>query len=219
MNRIIVMIRLLGASQNHLLADGAKLHVEKEKDIEYLGRTNEFASLRQFTQEFKPDVVVMCGRFAGEQTPDVINKYLEEFADMKLVLMTSCFNPVRINEFLSTRLKGLVHSINSPEELITAIRDASQSRTYISKSISTLLVKPKPIALINNVFQNSSLSDREVEILQNVANGKSSKAIALQLYLATSTVEAHRKNIMSKLNLHNIADLTRYAIKEKYITV
>ena len=213
------MIRLLGASQNHLLADGAKNHVLKEKEISYLGRSNDLTSLRQLTREFKPDVVVMCGRFAGEQTPEVINKYLEEFADPKLVVMTSCFNTVRLNEFLSTRLKGLVHIINSPDELILAIREAAQSRPYVSKSIANLLVHPKPSVLIHTAAQDSLLSDREVEVLQNVANGKSSKTIAQQLFIAKSTVEVHRKNIMSKLNLHNIADLTRYAIKEKLITV
>ena len=213
------MIRLLGASQNHLLADGAKNHVLKEKEISYLGRSNDLTSLRQLTREFKPDVVVMCGRFAGEQTPEVINKYLEEFTDLKLVVMTGCFNTVRLNEFLSTRLKGLVHIINSPEELILAIREAAQTRRYISKSISNLLVHSKPSVLIHNAAQVSLLSDREQEVLQNVANGKSSKTIALQLFIARSTVEVHRKNIMFKLNLHNIADLTRYAIKEKLITV
>ena len=213
------MIRLLGASQNHLLADGAKNHVLKEKEITYLGRSNDLTSLRQLTREFKPDVVVMCGRFAGEQTPEVINKYLEEFADPKLVVMTSCFNTVRLNEFLSTRLKGLVHIINSPEELTLAIREAAQSRPYVSKSIANLLVHPKPSVLINRAAQASLLSDREVEVLQNVANGKSSKTIALQLFIARSTVEVHRKNIMFKLKLNNIADLTRYAIKEKLITV
>lgn len=213
------MIRLLGASQNHLIADGAKTHVLKEKEITYLGRSNDLASLRESTRKFKPDVVVMCGRFAGEQTPEVINKYLGEFTDLKLVVMTGCFNTVRLNEFLSTRLKGLVHIINSPEELILAIREAAQSRRYISKSISNLLVHSKPSVLIHNAAQVSLLSDREQEVLQNVANGKSSKTIALQLFIARSTVEVHRKNIMFKLNLHNIADLTRYAIKEKLITV
>ena len=213
------MIRLLGASQNHLLADGAKNHLIQDKQITYLGRTNDLESLRHLSREMKPDVVVMCERFAGDKTPEVINKYLEEFTAPKLVVMTGCFNPVRINEFLSTRLKGLVHSINNPEELILAIREASQSRTYISKSISSLLINYKTSITINNIFKTSLLSDREIEILQNVANGKSSKTIALKLDIAASTVEVHRRNIMSKLNLHNIADLTRYAIKEKFISI
>ena len=101
------------------------------------------------------------------------------------------------------------------DELITAIKAVLKNQTYISPCISSVVVDQ----FVRNTSKSepdvfSRLTDREREVLQLVAEGKTSKEIASQLNLSIKTVEAHRLNIMEKLNIHTVAELTKYAIRE-----
>ncbi len=99
------------------------------------------------------------------------------------------------------------------DELIDAIRSVAENRYYISKTITeqSLLTNSSPERISG--FQSDTLSSREKEVLQLIAEGHSTKMIADKLYLSPKTVETHRKNIMEKLNLFTVSELTRYALK------
>ncbi len=215
------MIRLLGASQDHFGADGVKALLENEKDFERLGRAGNPLALMNLVHELKPDVVVMCARFAGNDTASLVSEYVRIFKETGIVVLSSSHNPDTINEMLSTGVNGYIHCTSSSQagELFMAICEVAQSRRYIGRSVLNILNNAAPYFRPHSQSHHVNLGHREIEVLQKVATGNTSKMIAKQLCISTSTVEVHRRNIMNKLKMHNIADLTRYAIRQKLIEI
>jgi RNA polymerase sigma factor (sigma-70 family) len=120
-----------------------------------------------------------------------------------------------VSEMLKAGAKAYLLKQCAVDELITAIKTVLKNQTYLSPCISGVVVDQ----FVRNTSKTESsafshLSDREREVLQLVAEGKTSKEIASQLNLSIKTVEAHRLNIMEKLNIHTVAELTKYAIRE-----
>ena len=211
-------IRLLGASQEHFAAQGVKAQIEKELEFERLGRATDPFALIDLSHALNPDVVVMCARFAGNSTAKFIHDYVQKFKQIGVVVMSGSNKLHSINEMLSAGVKGYLHCTTStPEELKFAIREAAQARNYICQSVLNIMKEGEVSTKLR--IPSHPLGDREVEVLQKVANGNSSKMIAKQMSISTSTVEVHRRNIMHKLDIHNVADLTRYAIKQKLIEI
>jgi two-component system NarL family response regulator len=108
---------------------------------------------------------------------------------------------------------GYVVKSEAGDELVRAIRSARLNRSYLCPSVATLVTE----ALLNQPGSDAQaprISTRERQVLQLIAEGCTSPQIATQLHLAPATVEVHRRNIMRKLNLHSVAELTKYAIRQ-----
>jgi DNA-binding NarL/FixJ family response regulator len=107
---------------------------------------------------------------------------------------------------------GYVLKANAGEELVGAIHSAVRGRTYLTPEVADMIGDSRPARRADAA--DAVLSPREREVLQLLAEGKSSKEIAAQLFISSRTAETHRRNIVRKLNLHSVAELTKYAIRE-----
>ena len=120
-----------------------------------------------------------------------------------------------VSEMLKSGASGYLLKDCAFEELTEAIRIVTSDKTYLSPSISGVVIDDYLHRLSKtDVSDPDVLTDRERQILQPIAEGKTTKQIALQLHISTKTVETHRRQIMNKLNLHSVAELTKYAIRK-----
>ena len=120
-----------------------------------------------------------------------------------------------VTEMLKSGAAGYLLKDCAFEELTRAIRTVADDKTYLSPAISGVVIEDYLHRLATTEFTGPDiLTDREKEVVQLMAEGNSTKQIALKLHISVKTVETHRRQIMSKLDIHNVAELTKYAIRK-----
>jgi len=140
---------------------------------------------------------------------------IAENPDIKIVALSMHSDTLFVTEMLKSGVSGYLLKDCAYEELAGAIRSVVDGKTYLSPSISGVVVNGYLSKLRNHESSGTEvLSDREREVLQMVAEGQSTKQIALKLHISVKTVETHRRQIMNKLNIFSVAELTKYAIKK-----
>jgi len=146
---------------------------------------------------------------------DTTERIMKEDEKAKVIILSMHDDRTFVEKAFKNGAKGYILKENAPEEIIKAIREVYDGNFYLSPKISSYLVNG---FLFNNLSEDKKndvlLTTREREVLQMVAEGKTSKEIATYTSISVHTVNVHRKNIMRKLGLHKQADLVRYAIKE-----
>jgi DNA-binding NarL/FixJ family response regulator len=165
--------------------------------------------------ELKPDIVVMDISMPGLNGVEATRQILDGATGIKIVALSMHSSMHFITEILRAGAVGYVLKKNAFQELTQAIHTVIRGHTYLSPQIADLVRKDYLSRLPegdDSAF--SLLSPRERQILQLIAEGNTTKSIASSLEVSTKTVETHRRNIMNKLGLHSVAELTKYAISE-----
>jgi two-component system, NarL family, response regulator NreC len=146
---------------------------------------------------------------------------LKENPSIKVVALSGHANREFVREMLKAGASAYVLKSRAYEELVRAIREVMKGRKYLSPDIARGVVD-EYVEISSSISQNPAfvvLTDREREALQLIAEGKSTKEVADALSVSVKTVETHRRNIMAKLNLHSVAEITKYAIREGITSV
>jgi DNA-binding NarL/FixJ family response regulator len=150
-------------------------------------------------------------------------KTLDLIGTVPLVVLADCANRGEVYTALRLGAKAFVSSNSQPEELITAVRIASQGKVYLAPDVAELVVQDISTAAIlggkPRLLTETKLSAREVEVVQLLCDGLSSKAIARRLHISLKTVENHRHNIYLKCEVDNVASLFRYALQNALVTI
>ncbi len=209
------MIRVLIAEDHLMVRAGIRALLEKAGDIHVLGEASNGQEAIEMAEELKPDVLIMdimMPRMNGIQAA-------ENIRGMKLptqVLLLSMYaDEGFVHQALQCGVKGYVLKSSVSDELLWAVRAVAGGQTYLSSPISEIVVEsainPRSTLQDNDPF--SSLSPREKEILQLIAEEYTSAEIGKMLFISEKTVEKHRARLMEKLNVRNLAGLVRMAIK------
>jgi len=213
------MIRVLITEDHLMVRDGIRALLEKEGDIHVMGEASNGQEAVEMVQELKPDVLIMdimMSRMNGIQAA-------EKIRDLKLpthILILSMYEDEGlVHQALQYGVKGYVLKSSASDELIEAVRAIASGHTYLSSSISEIVVE---IVMHPNISRQtndplSSLSPREKEILQLIAEEHTSGEIAKLLFISEKTVEKHRTKLMEKLNVRNVAGLVRLAVKYRLV--
>jgi two-component system response regulator NreC len=188
--------------------------LESDGDFEVVGSAGSGLEGLKLCRKLRPRVVILDLMLPELSGVELLAKLREERHDSRLLVYSGTLNQSLVLSALRARPHGFVHKEDPLSTLIDAIRTVAQGGTYMT-SFATQLAE--------NIGDRESplqkLSGREREVLQLVAEGCSSKEIASRLNLSTKTVEHHRTSIMQKLGLHDIASLTRLAVREGLIRV
>ncbi len=209
------MIRLLIAEDHVMVRAGLRALLEKAGDIHVLGEASNGQEAVEMAASLKPDVLlmdIMMPRLNGIQAA-------ERIREMKLpirVLVLSMYSDEGlVHQALQSGVKGYVLKTSVGDELLWAVRAVARGETYLSGPISSIVVEsalnPHGSGSAGDVF--SSLSPREKEVLQLIAEEHTSGEIAELLVISEKTVEKHRASLMEKLKVHNLAGLVRMAVK------
>jgi DNA-binding NarL/FixJ family response regulator len=208
-------IRLIIADDHKLFRVGLRQLLEKQAGIRVVGEAATGFEAVALSHELKPDLVLMDISMPELNGIEATRRVVDDDPAVKVVILSMHSDRRYIVEALRAGAKGYLLKDSAPEELVRAVHKVMRGQFYLSASISQQVItafiqfaEPRadsPFAL---------LSPREREVLQLLAEGKSTREIADLLNLSGKTVETHRMHVMEKLNMHTIAELTRYAIRE-----
>jgi len=200
------------ADDHAVMRDGLRLTLEEHRDIHVLGEAaNGYEAIHQ-AHELRPDVIVLDIAMPQLNGIDAIPQLRLAAPEMQIVILSMHSNPEYALRALEAGALGYVLKESAAREVVDAIRTVNEKRRYLSPQVADALITHTiQTRQLNNPLD--SLSQREREILQLVAEGKSTQEIAELLSLSPKSVETYRSRMMSKLNIHDLATLIRFAIK------
>ena len=203
-----------------IIREGLRSLLEKQPDMEVLADTDEGRTAVDLVRELMPDVVIMDVTMAGLNGIEATRLITTEFPEVKIVALSIHSQRRFIADMLSAGAAGYILKECLFDELVQAIQNVAAGGRYLSPRIADVVVEDYVKRLSSTTDSPlSALTGREREVLQLVAEGKSTKQIALELHVSTKTIEANRRQIMEKLNVHSVAELTKCAVREGLTTL
>lgn len=191
-----------------------KFIVERGGDIQVVAEAEDGPGELRLAQEFAPQVVLMDVGLSTMSGIEATRRLLAENPDIKVLALSMYSDRQVVMQTLQAGASGYIVKTAGNEELLHAIQAVAQGKSYLSPEVAASVVDRVRNDRLKTGGAGVSLGRREREVLTLLANGMTSAAISEKLHIAPSTVEAHRRNIMRKLDLHSAVELTKYAIRE-----
>jgi len=212
-------IRILLADDHTLFRQGVKTLLATESDMEVVGEASDGAVASEKATELKPDVVLMDIGMPGPSSFEATRQIRRNRPETKVVFLTMYDDEDYLVEGMEVGASGYVLKDSPAPQLVAAVRDVFRGGSYLSPRMLSQLVDDfrTRVKSTDRVPRFATLTPREKEVLKMLAEGNSVKEVATQLNLSVKTVEAHKFNLMRKLDIHNKAQLVQYAIQKKVI--
>jgi two-component system response regulator NreC len=209
-------VRVLIADDHKIMLAGLRSLLEKQTDIEVVGEAENGRKAVQMAQEKKPDVVVMDVSMPDLNGIEATKQIIESLPETRVIALSMHSDKRFVMGMLRAGASGYLLKDCASQELANAIVQVARGKKYLSPEITGVVINDFLLGGSSEevAIAASQLSPREREVLQLIAEGWSTKQIASHLYVSIKTIETHRRQIMKKLDLHSIADLTKYAIRE-----
>ena len=208
-------IKILLADDHKIMRAGLRSLLEKEHDMEVVAEASQGRNAVRLAREHAPDIVIIDITMPDLNGVEAARQILSETPGIKVVALSMHSDEQFIAGMLKAGASGYLLKDCAAEELCHAIRAVMAGETYLSPKIASIVVEDYRRDLSRDELEHvTELTAREKEVLQLVAEGQTSKKIAEQLCVSVKTVEAHRQQIMDKLNIRTVAGLTKYAIRK-----
>ncbi len=209
------MIRVIVVDDHMIVRDGLRSLLERQPDMEVVAEADNGREALTQAKKLSPDVIVMDIGMHELNGIEATRQIVGESPAVKVLALSMYSDKRFIIGMLKAGALGYMLKDSAFRELVDAIRVVASNKVYISPSIAGVLTED----YLENLTEKDNsvhaiLTSREVEVLQLLAEGKSTKQTASTLGVSIKTIEAHRQNIMKKLNIDNIVGLTKYAIRE-----
>ena len=208
-------IRVLLADDHTVVRQGLRALLEVEADITVIGEAETGREAVHLSIKLQPDVVVMDIAMPSLNGLEATRQIIKTVPAAKVLALSSYNDDEYVLQLTEAGAVGYLLKQTAAADLIKAVREARKGNVFFSPAISRRMLDHYRSALRNGVpvrKRNGLLTSRELEVLQLIAEGKPNKQIASDLRISIKTVEKHRQQVMNKLNIHDIAGLTRYAI-------
>jgi DNA-binding NarL/FixJ family response regulator len=206
--------KVLLADDHRILRQSLSGLLEDQPDIDVVGEADDGRTAVRLARDLSPDVVVMDIAMPDLNGVGATVQIMEELSDIKVIALSMHSNQQFVAEMFKAGASGYLLKDCAFEELIYAVQTVAAGQIYLSPAITGVVVEGYVRHMKETDLYISQLTPREREVLQLLAEGKSTRQIASCLYVSGSTVATHRQNIMDKLDIHTIAGLTKYAIRE-----
>lgn len=205
-------IKILLVDDHQLLRDGLRSIIEQKANMNIVGEATDGREAIKKAKKLSPDVIVMDVAMAGMNGIESAKQIIKANPKIKIIGLSMHANKQFVQGMFLAGGYGYLLKDGDAIELITAIDTVVQNKKYLSQNINQdFLPGSNDVAIKSD---EKVLSSRETEVVQLLSEGKSSKEIGELLFLSSKTVDVHRNNIMKKLDLHTIPDLTKYALRE-----
>jgi two-component system response regulator NreC len=173
----------------------------------------------RFAQKFQPDIVIVDYDMPATNGLESAQQILMVSPSTKIIVLSRHFEDFRVREALDLGVRGYVLKTKTADELMRSIEEVSHGRTYFSPEIAHVIAEVvlEPYGIRNPLRRATQLTDRERQVITLIAEGNSTKEVAARLGISVKTADCHRTRIMDKLNVHQTANLVRYAIRQGFI--
>ena len=213
-------VSVLLADDHPIVRQGLRHLLEAEPDLKIVGEASDGLQAVQLTEKFKPNVLIVDIMMPDLNGLEVLRQVKERSPATFSIVLSMQSADVYVVEALKAGAKGYVLKETGPSELVNAVQQVIGGKRYLSPRISERLIDvllEKTDEIIPDPYE--TLTSREREILQMVAEGLSSAAIAKRLSISPRTAELHRGRMMNKLGLNNQTELIRYALKRGILSM
>jgi DNA-binding NarL/FixJ family response regulator len=180
------------------------------REFDVLGEGSDGLEVIELAQRLRPDIAVLDLSMPNLNGIGAVRELARVAPATKVIILTMHTEEHYILEALRAGVKGCVSKTQAPEHLLQAIREVCRGGVYLSPSVSGVVVQGY---LANTDAPYDPLTDRERQVLQLIAEGKTTKEVAVILGVSVKTAESHRSSLMSKLDIHSTAEVVRYAIR------
>jgi DNA-binding NarL/FixJ family response regulator len=212
-------IRVLLTDDHTLFRQGLRTLLAAEPDIEIVGEASNASEAITFAQELRPDVVLMDVGMPGLSSFEATRQIRKQRPETRVVFLSMYDDEDYLSESVEIGASGYILKESPADQLLSAIREVHRGGNYLSPRLLARLVDDFRVQNRSSLRQPrfGTLTKREREIMKLLAEGKSVKEAATEFNLSVKTVEAHKFNLMRKLDIHNKAQLVQYAIQKKVI--
>lgn len=207
-------LRLLLVDDHEIVRAGLRMLFQAEPDMEIVGEVGSGAEAVVAAGTLRPDVIIMDVAMPGMSGIEATRRIKSAYPDACVLALTMYEDAQYFVEVLNAGAAGYIPKRAAPDELVSAIRAVAQGHVFLHSSLAQFLMQEVAPA---DSSGPSVLTPRELEVLALIADGKTSREIADTLVISAKTVDRHRENIMSKLDIHNRVDLVKYAISRGII--
>ncbi len=213
-------VRILLADDHNILRDGMRLLLERQPGFAIVGEAGDGREIVELAREHHPDVIVMDIAMPNMNGIEATRRIVEKQPGTGVVILSMHYDESYVLRSLKAGARAYLLKDALKSELIAAIRAVAEGRSFFSPKVSRILQEDYVEALGRKDADDSYelLTDREREILQLVAEGKTNKEIASILNVSLYTVDTHRTHILQKLNLHSVPELILYAVRKGIIS-
>jgi two-component system, NarL family, response regulator NreC len=214
------MIRIILADNYAVMRRGLRLVLEGQKDFEVVGDASDGREAVALVETLKPDVAVLDITMPNMNGIEAARQISAKQPGVSIVVLSMHSDEGYVLRALKAGARGYLSKESPEADFIQAIRAVSQGKAFFSPAVSRMPVEDYVRQLQDKDIEDSYelLTQRERELLQLIAEGKSNKDVANMLNLSLYTVETHRGNIMEKLNLHTVPELILYAVRKGVIS-
>jgi DNA-binding NarL/FixJ family response regulator len=208
-------IKILLADDHEIMREGLKSLLEKQSDITVIGQAEDGRTTVKLTRELSPDIVIMDISMPDMNGIEATRQIVSRDSRIKVIALSVHSDKRFVIEMLHAGASAYLLKDCAFNELVNAVRAVTANHSYLSPEIADVMIKDYTHILAKKPLTAFSiLTAREREVLQLLAEGKTTKDIAARLNVSVKTIETYRHQIMDKLHVHSLADLTKYAIKE-----
>ncbi len=206
-------VRVLLAEDHALVRAGLCALLKNVAGIEIIAETGDGQEALRLIREHRPDVAVLDISMPGLNGLDVLARVREEFPDMRAIILSMHANDEYVRRALRAGAVGYLLKDAGAEDLQQAVRAAARGELYLSPAVSRRVIEEYSKGQPDAAGALDTLTPRQREILQLIAEGRAAKDIAHLLNLSVKTIETHRAQLMERLDIHDVPGLVRYAIR------
>jgi two-component system, NarL family, response regulator NreC len=215
-----VKTRILLADDHGVVRKGLRFLIEQQEKMEVVGEAADGREAVKLAEELSPDIVVMDVGMPQLNGIEAAAQIVKKNPATGIIMLSMHSDEVYVVRALTSGARGYLLKDSAEADLVRAVESVAQGKSFFSPAITKALLDDYMRYLQQRGLEDSYdlLTDREKEVLQLLAEGKSNKDVANVLGLSPYTVETHRTNLMQKLSLHNTAEIVLYAMRKKIIT-
>ncbi len=211
-------VKTLLVDDHQVLREGLRSLLERQPDMQVVGEAAEGLTALRLVRELQPDVVIMDVNMPGMDGIEVTRLISRDHPAVKVLALSMYLRKTFVSEMFKSGAAGYLLKESTFAEIVEAIRTLLRGERYVSSRVAGLLVDDY-VGQSHGDAAQVRLTKRELEVIRMLADGKSSKEIALITQTSVKTVDACRRRVMQKLNTRSLAELVKYAIREGLTTV
>ncbi len=211
-------VKILLVDDHQVLREGLRSLLEQQPNMEVVGEAGDGMTALRLVRELKPDLVIMDVNMDGMDGIDATRLISRELPETKVLALSMFLRKTFISEMFKSGAAGYLLKDNAFSEIVEAIKTILNGEKYVCAKVAALLVD-EYVQEGQDAGAKERLTKREIEVIRMLANGKTSKEIALITETSVKTVDACRRRVMQKLTINSIAELVKYAIREGLTTV